>query len=195
MRLAKLAAEQHVTVPRLLVESARRGGETPTQRRGGDRRSCSRCGAQLAGIANNVNQLARVANTDGRAPVGTAAALEGVRASRSTGSTRRSTGRRVVMPNITRGGRMLGLMAYLVGPGREGNEVHIEPHLVTGDAAIMAWHDDAVLGRPRRMQIGRELDHPRVAFGTEVTHRGATTAPTARERRCSRATRMCGTAR
>jgi hypothetical protein len=73
------------------------------------------------------------------------------------------------MPNITRGGRMLGLMAYLVGPGREGNEVHIEPHLVAGDAAIMAWHDDAVLDKAAAMQIGRELDHPRVAFGTEVT--------------------------
>jgi Bacterial mobilisation protein (MobC) len=31
-----------------------------------------------AGMANNVNQIARVANTDGRAPVGTAAALEGI---------------------------------------------------------------------------------------------------------------------
>lgn len=73
------------------------------------------------------------------------------------------------MPNITRGGRMLGLMAYLAGPGKEGNEVHSEPHLVAGDAAIMAWHDDAVLDKAAAMQIGRQLDHPRVAFGTEVT--------------------------
>ena len=29
-------------------------------------------------MANNVNQIARAANTDGRAPVGTAAALEGI---------------------------------------------------------------------------------------------------------------------
>jgi hypothetical protein len=77
VRLAKLAAEQHVTVPRLLVESALSGRETPTQRRAvlaelfALRRS-------LAGMANNVNQIARVANTDGRAPVGTAAALEGI---------------------------------------------------------------------------------------------------------------------
>ena len=73
------------------------------------------------------------------------------------------------MPNITRGGRMLGLMDYLTGPGREGNEVHTEPHLVAGDAAIMAWHDDGVLDKAAAMQIGRALDHPRVAFGTEVT--------------------------
>lgn len=77
VRLTKLAAEQHVTVPRLLVESALSGAETPTQRRAAIaelfalRRS-------LAGMANNVNQLARAANTDGRAPVGTAAALESI---------------------------------------------------------------------------------------------------------------------
>jgi hypothetical protein len=47
--------------------------------------------------------------------------------------------------------------------------VHIEPHLVAGDAAIMAWHDDTVLNKAAAMQIGRVLDHPRVVFGTEVT--------------------------
>lgn len=40
-----------------------------------------------------------------------------------------------MMPNITRGARMSGLMSYLAGPGRS-NE-HSEPHLVAGDAAIM----------------------------------------------------------
>jgi len=77
VRLAKLAAEQRVTVPRLLVESALSGVETSTQRRAtiaelfALRRS-------LAGMANNVNQIARAANTDGRAPVGTAAALQSI---------------------------------------------------------------------------------------------------------------------
>ena len=40
------------------------------------------------------------------------------------------------MPNITRGGRMTGLLVYLAGPGR--NNEHSNPHLVAGDAAIMA---------------------------------------------------------
>lgn len=77
VRLAKRAAEQRVTVPRLLVESALSDVETPTERRAAIaelfalRRS-------LAGMANNVNQLARAANTNGRAPVGTGAALEGI---------------------------------------------------------------------------------------------------------------------
>jgi len=71
------------------------------------------------------------------------------------------------MPNITRGGRMSGLMTYLAGPGRS-NE-HSEPHLVVGDAAIMAWHDDAELDHQAALQIGWQLDQPRRAFGTRVT--------------------------
>ncbi|MFC3688918.1 relaxase/mobilization nuclease domain-containing protein [Aquipuribacter hungaricus] len=70
------------------------------------------------------------------------------------------------MPNITRGERMGGLLAYLQGPGR-ANE-HTEPHLVAGDPAVMAWHDDAVLGRSTALAIAAELDHPRRLFGVEV---------------------------
>ena len=71
------------------------------------------------------------------------------------------------MPNITRGGRMSGLMAYLAGRGRS-NE-HSEPHLVAGDAAIMAWYDDAELTNQTALQIGWQLDAPRRVFGTRVT--------------------------
>ena len=39
-----------------------------------------------------------------------------------------------MMPNVTRGDRMGGLLSYLAGEGRR-NE-HTEPHLVTGDSAI-----------------------------------------------------------
>lgn len=71
------------------------------------------------------------------------------------------------MPNITRGGRMGGLMVYLASEGRH-NE-HRDPHLVAGDPAIMAWHDDAVLDRDGALEVARDLDAPRRAFGTEVT--------------------------
>jgi len=74
-----------------------------------------------------------------------------------------------VIPNITRGGRMAGVMAYLAGPGRDGGEVHTEPHLVAGDPAIMAWHDDAELDRDAALQIAAELDRPRKTFGVQVT--------------------------
>src|SRR4051812_34186511 len=72
-----------------------------------------------------------------------------------------------MIPNITRGGRIGGVLVYLVGPGRE-NE-HSEPHLVAGDSSVLAWHDDAELDRAAALEIARTLDHPRRAFGTRVT--------------------------
>lgn len=70
------------------------------------------------------------------------------------------------MPNVVRGDRMSGLMTYLAGPGRS-NE-HTEPHLVAGDAAMLAWHDDAELSRDSALAIARHLDRPRTATGVEV---------------------------
>ena len=70
------------------------------------------------------------------------------------------------MPNITRGERMGGLLVYLAGPGRH-NE-HTDPHLVAGDSAVMAWHDDAVLDRDAALSVARQLDHPRRAFDIDV---------------------------
>lgn len=71
------------------------------------------------------------------------------------------------MPNITRGGRMGGLLVYLAGEGRH-NE-HVEPHLVAGDSSLMAWHDDAELDRDSALSVAAQLDKPRRAFGTRVT--------------------------
>lgn len=71
-----------------------------------------------------------------------------------------------MMPHVVRGDRMSGLMVYLTGPGRH-NE-HTEPHLVAGDAAMMAWHDDAELGRDSALAIARHLDRPRRAFDVTV---------------------------
>ncbi|MGI8412388.1 MAG: relaxase/mobilization nuclease domain-containing protein [Solirubrobacteraceae bacterium] len=72
-----------------------------------------------------------------------------------------------MIPNITRGGRMGGLLVYLAGPGR-GNE-HSEPHLVAGDPGVMAWHADEELSRAAALRIAGVLDHPRRAFGTRVS--------------------------
>jgi hypothetical protein len=71
-----------------------------------------------------------------------------------------------MIPNVVRGDRMSGLMTYLAGPGRS-NE-HTEPHLVAGDPALLAWHDDAELGRDAALSIARHLDKPRAVFGLEV---------------------------
>lgn len=70
------------------------------------------------------------------------------------------------MPNVVRGERMGGLLVYLAGPGR-ANE-HTEPHLLAGDAAMMAWHDDNELDRSAALSVARHLDRPRVAFGVEM---------------------------
>ncbi len=71
-----------------------------------------------------------------------------------------------MMPNVVRGDRMAGLLTYLVGPGR-ANE-HTEPHLVAGDDAMMAWHDDDELGRDSALAIARHLDRPRTAYDVDV---------------------------
>ncbi|GAB2471220.1 relaxase/mobilization nuclease domain-containing protein [Xylanimonas ulmi] len=71
------------------------------------------------------------------------------------------------MPNVTRGTRMAGLLAYLVGPGR-ANE-HTEPHLVAGDAPMLSWHDDNELDHDSAMAIAAYLDRPRTAYDVEVT--------------------------
>ena len=62
---------------------------------------------------------------------------------------------------------MGGLMTYLVGPGRS-NE-HTEPHLVGGDTALLAWHDDNELGRDSALSIARHLDKPRTAYDVQMT--------------------------
>lgn len=72
-----------------------------------------------------------------------------------------------MIPNITRGSRIVGLMSYLAGEGR-ANE-HTEQHLVAGDHAIMARHGYAVLDQAAARDIGLALDTPRLAYGVEVT--------------------------
>jgi hypothetical protein len=71
-----------------------------------------------------------------------------------------------VIPNITQGDRMSGLMVYLTGPGR-ANE-HEDPRLVAGDAALMAWHDDSELNRDVALDIANSLDRAKQFYGTDV---------------------------
>ncbi len=71
-----------------------------------------------------------------------------------------------MMPNVTRGDRLGGLMTYLAGEGRR-NE-HTEPHLVNGDSATFTFYGDAELDRATALAIARDLDEPRTAFGVEM---------------------------
>src|SRR3954470_17873313 len=78
-QLVQRAERQRISVPRLLIEAAlAEAGETPTQRRHamvalfGLRRS-------LAGLAINVNQLAKQGNVTGRFPTEAEQALPEIR--------------------------------------------------------------------------------------------------------------------
>ncbi|MBG6181239.1 hypothetical protein [Arthrobacter sp. CAN_A1] len=61
-----------------------------------------------------------------------------------------------MIPTVSRGDRMTGLMVYLAGPGRV-NE-HLEPHLVANPSLIMAWLGNTELNRDAAVAIGHELD-------------------------------------
>lgn len=79
-QLLRLAAAQHVTIPRLLVESAlaAEAGETVTERRAllVELFAVHRL---LAAVSNNVNQIARATNATGEWQRETAATLAKVR--------------------------------------------------------------------------------------------------------------------
>ena len=68
-RLRERAGELGVSVPRLMVEAALSGVETPAQRRVWIA-ELFELRRLLATVANNVNQLAKVANTSGELPAG-----------------------------------------------------------------------------------------------------------------------------
>ncbi|MFJ6313678.1 relaxase/mobilization nuclease domain-containing protein [Pseudarthrobacter oxydans] len=71
-----------------------------------------------------------------------------------------------MIPNITKGTRTQGLIAYLAGPGR-ANE-HADPHLVAGSPSIMAWHNDNELNADAAQAIAKELDRARSVLGVEI---------------------------
>lgn len=71
-----------------------------------------------------------------------------------------------MIPNITKGTRMHGLIAYLAGPGR-ANE-HTDPHLVAGSPSIMAWHNDDELNADAAQAIAKEVNRARSVLGVEI---------------------------
>jgi len=88
-----------------------------------------------------------------------------------------------MIPNITRGSRMSGLMLYLASTDADKTKnAHTDPHLVAGDAAIMAWYDDGVLDKDDAVAIAKHLDQPRKAFGVEVLQKDFRWDPVKRER-------------
>lgn len=72
-----------------------------------------------------------------------------------------------MIPNVRRGSNIVGLASYLAGPGR--SDEHEHPHLVAGSAQLMAWYSDVELSHEDALDIGRELDQTKRAFGVDVT--------------------------
>lgn len=88
-----------------------------------------------------------------------------------------------MIPNITRGSRMSGLLLYLASTDADKTKnSHTDPHLVSGDAAIMAWYDDGVLDRDDAVAIAKHLDQPRKAYGVEVLQKDFRWDPVKKER-------------
>lgn len=73
-----------------------------------------------------------------------------------------------MMPNVVRGDRMVGLVSYLVGPGRANEHTH--PMIVAGDDRVtFQFEPGAELDAHDAFEIGYILDQPRRAHGTRVT--------------------------
>ncbi|GAB3930749.1 mobilization protein [Microlunatus endophyticus] len=79
-----------------------------------------------------------------------------------------------MIPNVTRGGRMAGLLSYLTDTdpthlrkGKLRND-HEDPHLVGGDDWLMAWYSNGQLSHDDAMAIARHLDRPRKRHGVDV---------------------------
>lgn len=88
-----------------------------------------------------------------------------------------------MIPNITRGSRMSGLLLYLASTDADKTKnSHTDPHLVAGDVAIMAWYDDGVLDKDDAVTIAKHLDQPRKAFGVEILQKDFRWDPVKKER-------------
>ncbi|OLT31530.1 hypothetical protein BJF84_27090 [Rhodococcus sp. CUA-806] len=72
-----------------------------------------------------------------------------------------------MIPNITRGAKMTGLVVYLAGPGKS-NE-HENQHVVAGHESVLLAAPAGELTHADAIELAHELDTARVVFGTEVT--------------------------
>jgi hypothetical protein len=66
-----------------------------------------------------------------------------------------------MIPNITRGGDVRGVITYLVGTGRR--EEHVDPHLVAGSAEAVMLNEGRTLDNADVGELARLLDEPRVS--------------------------------
>ncbi|MEJ1116781.1 relaxase/mobilization nuclease domain-containing protein [Paenarthrobacter sp. CCNWLY172] len=70
-----------------------------------------------------------------------------------------------MMPNITKGTRMVGLIMYLAGPGRS-NE-HTDMRLITASDAIVSVEHGAALNADNAKTLAHEMDIPKAVFAAD----------------------------
>ncbi|MDQ0241394.1 relaxase/mobilization nuclease domain-containing protein [Arthrobacter bambusae] len=68
-----------------------------------------------------------------------------------------------MMPNVTKGDRMVGLVKYLAGPGRS-NE-HTEQRVVAASDSVVSVLPGQFLNEENSTTLGHELDLPKAVFG------------------------------
>jgi len=71
-----------------------------------------------------------------------------------------------VIPHITKGSDLGGLLRYLTGPGR-ANE-HTNPHVVGGDGFLQSWYGHDELGAQAAGEIAAYLEEPRLTYGVQM---------------------------
>lgn len=71
-----------------------------------------------------------------------------------------------MIPHITKGSDLGGLMRYLVGPGR-ANE-HSNPHVIGGDGFLQAWHGHDELDVGAAADITAYLEEPRRLYEVQM---------------------------
>lgn len=73
-----------------------------------------------------------------------------------------------MMPNVTKGSRMVSLVKYLAGPGR-ANE-HTQQRVISSSASIVSVDQGEHLSAESALRLGYEMDIPKAVFGQN--HKG-----------------------
>lgn len=74
-----------------------------------------------------------------------------------------------MIPNVVKGGDVRGLIRYLVDTREEHTQnVHVDPHVISGDGHLVAWHGSEILNFEAAHEIAAYIDEPRKQFGTEI---------------------------
>lgn len=71
-----------------------------------------------------------------------------------------------MIPHVTKGADLGGLLRYLTGPGR-ANE-HENPHVIGGDPFLQTWHGHEELSQQAAASIATYMDEPRRTYGVEM---------------------------